>query len=501
MTSGTDVRYLCDGLTEDLISRLTALRGIRVLSFATITLASPQHQDPMEMAARLNARWLLQGTVAGDSAHRRVQVRLSEVGSHLVLWSLSFDLDLSRLVESQWLIVNQIADKLGLQLASRYHSPLDSAMRRKPQSVDAYLRARFQASRRDRKSLQTAVDLCNKALLAEPQSAEMLALLSELYTLSANYGLRIIENPGVHALDMATRAVDTDGQMPEAHIAMGLALRTSDFAKAVSSFRNALALHPANLVARHYLAHILVTQGRYSEAEKEERLALDIDPLHPISRAHLVRILVYSGKAEEAERELATLEQDHLSPLLSHSTNGWKFWCERKWQQAGDHLEIALRFDSANLFCREMYIDCLRRLGRFDEALKIVSSAESLDAISFVVLARISQVFADLKRTSEAMLFHQKAVSQLDSLAENWLNNRSAVYNYNRALVQLISSDVTSAKAHLQEAVENGFLHYAELQHRPDWHDILGTADCSRLRAIMKASTEANKHQDFIHSE
>ena len=497
LTAAADVQYLCDGFTEDLISRLTALRGIRVLSFTTLSLASSQHKDPIEMAARLDARWLLQGTVMGDSDCRRVQVRLSEVGSHLVLWSLSFDLDLSQLWESQWLIVNQIADKLGLQLASKYQSQPDRLGKRNPKSVDAYLRARFQTGRRDRKSLLNAFNLCTQALQADAQSAEILALLSEVYTLSANYGLQIIENPGVQALDMATRAVHIDEQLPESHIAMGLALRTSDFAKAAESYRRALSLHPANLVARHYLAHVLVNQGRYAEAEREERRALEIDPLYPISRAHLVRILVYTGQKRKAERQLANLEQDHLSPLLVHSTIGWILWCDRKWQDAIEHLQMALRIDPANLFCQEMHIDCLRRMHRFDEALKSVKADESLSAMSYVVLARISQVFSDLNRTSDARLFYEKAASQLESEAQNWLNNRSAVYYYNYALVQLLTGDATSAKTIIELAVDNGFLHYADLSMRPDWHDILGASYCSRLRKVVKARIGANTQFDF----
>lgn len=493
MTPSADVRYLCDGFTEDIISRLTSLQGIRVLSFTTISLASSQHRDPMEMAARLGARWLLQGTVVGDSDHRRVQVRMSEVGSHLVLWSLSFDLELSRLTEVQCHIVNQIADKLGLHLATQRQYVANHGRARSPQSIDAYLRARFQVGRRDRKSILNAVDICTQSLQAHPDSAENLALLSEVYTLSANYGLQIVEDPGVQALNMATRAVAIDEQLPEAHISMGLALRTSDFSKATESYRSALALQPANLVARHYLAHVLVNQGEYAEAEREERRALEIDPLYPISRAHLVRILFHSGRPREADRQLTLLEQDNLSPLLVHSTNGWILWCDRKWQQALEHLEIALRLDSANLFCQEMQIDCLRRLHRYDDALKSNNSAESTQPTSFVVLARISQVFSDLNRAGDAMLFYKKAVAQLETMAENWLNNRSAVYFYNCALVHLLSGNSPSAKKCMELAAQDGFLHYADLRTRPDWHDILGASFCSRLRRVMKARVEANR--------
>ena len=494
LTATSDAQYLCDGIAEDIISRLSCLQGIRTLSSLTMSLARQQAKDPILIARRLGAEWLLQGSIIGDVQSRKANIRLTQVSSQSVVWSMSFDLDLSRLLDTQARIADMVSEKLGLQFSQRHASFSDAGGRRSAQATDTYLRARFHAGRRDRQSMLRAIELCKSTIENDSHYVEAMALLSEAYTLCANYGFQTTAKPGVQAFELATRALAINGKVPEVHIAMGLALRTSDFARAAESFRGASALSPGCLIARHYLAHVLVTLGRYSEAAEEEQKALEIDPLYPISRAHLVRVLIYEGKQQEAAQHLQSLIQDNLSPALTHSTIGWKHWCANEWEAACEQLQVALGFDSANVFCQDMYMDCLRRLLRFDDALAFALSPEVTQIPSHILHARVAQVYIDLGDSNAARQAHGAALAQLELTTASWLNNRSAAYYYNLALIEAMSGAPDDAAKHLLLAAHDGYRHHAELVTRPDWKLTLGPTRVARLRKQMKLEIERSEH-------
>jgi tetratricopeptide (TPR) repeat protein len=83
------------------------------------------------------------------------------------------------------------------------------------------------------------------------------------------------------ARDTARRALDIDGSLYEAHLALGETQRMLDFdwAGAETSYLKALALNPSSESAHRAYALLLSALGRHREAVRESDRAIELDPL------------------------------------------------------------------------------------------------------------------------------------------------------------------------------------------------------------------------------
>ncbi len=471
-TESGSYQYLCDGIGEDVIMRLAESSRVKVVSAHAVALLRQQGAAPAEIAARLNAGWLLEGSLRGDGMQFRLNVRLIETITQAIQWAQSFDFESKNLFRTQQLLAQQISRGLGIQLAIGRRTGEAAGQTKNSTALDLYFRARHQTTRRDRESMERAIALYDAAIGHDPTFVRAWARLSEVYTLCANYGYAVCERPGQKAHELAERAVMLDESVPEAQVAMGLSLRTSDFAKSADRFRLALALFPSNVEAHHYLAHLLVTMGDYPGAEAEDIKALGIDPLYVMARAHLVRILIFQGRRQDAMQHLLILEQDKLSPGLVHSTKGWISWCDHQWRAAIAELEQAMALNANNVFDADICADCYRRLGELQRAKEIIEHAIKKDETSHLLTARLSQICSQSGLASEARRLSTDARTLLDSQAGYWLEPRSAVYYYNLAWIQAVTGEVDAAVESLESAFALGYRHYVEISLRPDWETV-----------------------------
>jgi transcriptional activator of cad operon len=106
--------YFADGLTEELIHRLSKLPGFAVPS-PTASYYYKDKQVPVaEIAARLNVRYLLDGSLRESGDELRISARLVRASDGVVIWSENYDRPRSDRVKIQ----DDIADKVATALSA-----------------------------------------------------------------------------------------------------------------------------------------------------------------------------------------------------------------------------------------------------------------------------------------------------------------------------------------------------------------------------------------------
>ena len=128
--------------------------------------------------------------------------------------------------------------------------------------------------------IATAKSYYHRAIELDPDHAPTYAALSRVYSLIAQYGY----GPVALALDsarlMATKAVARDGELPDAHTALALALADAgDADGAERAFIRAIGLDVEYADAHYWYSIFLLAQGRVREARREAELATRYDPL------------------------------------------------------------------------------------------------------------------------------------------------------------------------------------------------------------------------------
>ena len=128
--------YFADGITENLTTRLSRLRGSFVIARNTAFTFKGKNVDAREIGKELGVRYILEGSVQRDQSQVRVNAQLidAENGGHL--WADRFDGRLADLFQMQDQIVASLAGQLRAELIADQAQRAQRASN--PDSMDLY---------------------------------------------------------------------------------------------------------------------------------------------------------------------------------------------------------------------------------------------------------------------------------------------------------------------------------------------------------------------------
>jgi serine/threonine-protein kinase len=298
--------YLADGLAEDLTDALARLGTLRVVSRTSAFLFKDKDIDVRDIGARLNARFVIEGSVRREGDRLKVSAQLVRTDDGYHVWSRSFERDMRDVLAVQEEIARAVVDGVEGRLATPASGP--GAHMPTAAAFDLYLQA-VHAAQTD---LAAAERLLRASIAADPTYARPYIALARVYLESDIYGLR----PTPELVGKANAAVHTalqlDDGSAEAHSILGslLARHEYQWEAAEREMRRALELDPNNAAAHNdYAQNVLALQERWQEAQAETRRALDLDPLSPTVGAGAAFLLYlqrdYTGASKAFEKGAA----------------------------------------------------------------------------------------------------------------------------------------------------------------------------------------------------
>jgi serine/threonine-protein kinase len=366
--------YFCDGMTEELISALGMLEGIRVAAHTSTFQLKGQGLSIRQIGERLGVDAVVEGSVRKAGDRLRVTAQLVNVSDGYHLWSERFDRRLDDVFAVQDEIASAIVGKLKGRLTVAPTSPIARRAPVTPDVYELYLKGRYYFARRYQGLLQPAVDCFRRATELDPEFAPAHAGLADALSLTGWFGYRLHREVAGPARQAAERAVMLDEALPEAHHALAMFHMWLDWDWEVieREFRRALALNP-NLPLTHvYLALASTTTDHSDEVLREIELGLALDPLSPFLfylasvSCNLIRdydrALSYAGKGIE-------LEPDSVFGL--HAL-GWATYMVGRYQEAIDTLTRCVTVARRMPYFLMFLGDALARAGRRAEAAEVV---------------------------------------------------------------------------------------------------------------------------------
>src|SRR5687767_4077201 len=144
MSADSGFQYLSDGITEELLTALTRVRGLRVAARTSSFQFRDRGGDVREIGRRLNVAAIVDGSVRVSGNRLRITAQLIETRTGYHIWSNQFDRTESDLFTVQENIAQSVASALHVQLARRSGESLLNAGTRSTQAHDWYLRGRFE---------------------------------------------------------------------------------------------------------------------------------------------------------------------------------------------------------------------------------------------------------------------------------------------------------------------------------------------------------------------
>jgi serine/threonine-protein kinase len=292
-----DSQYFADGLTDELISSLSAISGLEVRSRTSSFAVQEKPRNIHLIAKELDVDYILEGSVTRATEHVRIDVRLIRVRDDVAVWLATFDRPLADVIAVQDDISRGIVNNLRLHLGRRqrqYEISVDA--------YDLYLRGRA-LSQQNHPLLFQSIPYFQKAITADPSFAPAYAALASMYAFrSVQFALDHPDDELPRMRAAAETAIRLDPLLAEAHDALGMIhAHDSRWQQAEEDFRHSIELDPSRSATHFdFGTWLLWVLGRNEEAIQQLRLAQNADPLSPLVRIFLGFTLISAERYEEA---------------------------------------------------------------------------------------------------------------------------------------------------------------------------------------------------------
>jgi len=337
--------YIADGMTEELIGRLSHIDSLRVISRTSAMHFKNTQLSVPEIAKTLGVDAIVEGSVAREGSHIRVHAQLIRGATDEHIWAEEYQREYRSILGLQDEVARSIAARIERSLTPQGPASLAPASAVGPEAYEDYLKGRYYFNQRTEDALNKSITNFQQAIAREPNYALAYCGLADSYALLGFRGSFPSKEALSQAKAAAVKAIALDDTLAEPHASLAFIAETHewDWATAEREYKRALELNPGDARTHHWYAGYLMYVGRFDEGIAEAKRARELDPLSlPVNNALAGRLLV-AGRVDEAlDQVRKTLEMDpHFAP--AHQTLGWAYLNQGYGLHPGPRLRLCGR--------------------------------------------------------------------------------------------------------------------------------------------------------------
>jgi non-specific serine/threonine protein kinase len=383
LSGAKEDEYLRDGITEDVITELSKIRGLNIFSRPTVLAFRDKPVTPAQVGQQLGAAYVLTGTLRRSGARLRINAQLVDTHTDFPLWSERFDREMKDVFEVQDEMARKIAEALRVTLSPEELEALAVKPTENLQAYDLYLRGKRYARRQTRQDLEFALQMFENAVAIDSSFALAYAACANACAMFyCNYSRDQVWVE--RAREASGKAVALRWDLPEVQVSQAWVLYAAELHdEAVRMVKKAIERKRDCEGAYYLLCRALFAAGRYQEVLDVAEAAIeasgeDYNVYVPILNC-LGAMGKEEGKRNMTQRRIAAFE-NHLKQVPEDA-----------------RARILLGSDYAYL-------------GRSDDALRELNLAVTLRANEASILYNAACLYCKLNRKPDA----------LDALHKSW---------------------------------------------------------------------------------
>jgi len=367
LSAQKDLGYLCEGLADELITRLIGVEGLKIPARASSFLL--RGKGPQEVGQKLAVDAVLDGTLLKTDQRIHVNLQVTDARNGYGLWSGKFEGDKEGLFNLRDEITLKILESLEVRLLREARAKVVKNYTLNPEAYKLYLQGRYFWNKRGTENVKKAIDYFSQAITLDPNFALAYAGLADSYAVLPQYGEAQWSDLSSKAKEAALKALALDGSLAEAHVALASVYSLErDYAAAENGFRCALELDPNYPTGHHWYSNLLGSMGRMDESLAEMTRALELDPLS----------------------------------LIIHVALTWLYLDRREFDRALGQARKAVELDPNFVYSRHMLGICLRLKGMLKEATAELEKAREFFGSSPEGLGQLGMAYALSGETAKA---------------------------------------------------------------------------------------------------
>lgn len=444
----SSVGYVADGLGEALSAKLFQLKELHVASPEAARKIDPKMPLP-QIAKKLGANMIVQGTVQGTPDQLRITVMLQNVAQNKTVSDEEFSGVPGDLLAIEDKIYAKLATSLEANTSDAEVAAASAHPTENTDAYDLYLRGRNALRGQvDTKTFQTAIDYFNQALKKDPNFA--LA-----YTGLANASLRMYsvkKDPAwsEKAVAAARRAVDLNDKLPEAHLTLGTVyMSTGQNSQGIAELKRGQELAPNSDEAYRRLGNAFAAIGQKDLAIEALEKAVEINPYFWMNENSLGQAYFSFGdypRALKAFQQVVQLEPENASGYLNI---GSSYVHMGKYEDSIGAFQksIELRPDPQTY---SSLATSLFFLKRYAEAVPMFEKAVEMNPSDQGLVGNLADGYRWAGQQDKAKETYLKAIALCNK--ELQVNPRSSDLLGQMALYYAKAGDLTKARELLQRA-------------------------------------------------
>jgi TolB-like protein/tetratricopeptide (TPR) repeat protein len=408
--------YFVDGMTEELITNLGKIDGLRVISHTSVRRYKGTKRPVPEIARELNVDAIVEGMVLRSGNQVRITANLIHAPTDRHIWAESYERGLGNVLTLQSELARAIGKEIRRNLKPSEQAPLSSTPAVNPEAYDAYLKGGSILENWTEESAHLAVKYFERALDLDPAFAPAYAGLAETYIFLGRFGYVSPNESYAKARELANKALARDPKSVEAYTSLcGIATYYDwDWPAADATCRRAVELNPNHGSAHHAYAHYLVATGQFSAALQESLLYLRLDPLSPAANTHLAMQYDMARQFDLAVKQARrAVELDPNFPD-AHGELTWAYLGMGRPKEAVSAARQAVNVSKG----KAIYLRTLGRAyadaGMRSDAAKVLGEIRELSHRQFVEAMPMAIIHIGLGHKDEAIKLLEKAEQEHD---------------------------------------------------------------------------------------
>ena len=268
ISSEKESDYFCAGITEDIITDVSKIKGIKVIPRTDVLIFRSKEINTSQIADALQVNYILEGSVRKAGNKMRINAQLLDVGNGSHVWAERFDRNVDDIFELQNEIAQKIFQALKVSLTETEKETLQANPTDNLKAYDFFMRGRELVNRRGKNYNEEAIQMFEKAVSMDSNFASAYAGLAEAYSYMYEW---------------------YDG-------------KTLWLEKSIECNQKALTLDPTSVEAKFGIAMVYFYQKRMHESKKELESIVEENPKFYPAYVRLGMISEFSNEIDSAIR-------------------------------------------------------------------------------------------------------------------------------------------------------------------------------------------------------
>ncbi len=404
--------YFADGMTEELITALSEIKGLRVIAKTSVNRYKGSSKSAKEIGSELQVPYVIEGSIRKAGNKIRIAAQLIDVESQETTWSGRYDRELDDVFAIQSDIARRVADSLRVTLMAGESARIERKDTKSLTAYAAYLKGRSLLQSRTERAIKDAKAQFEFAISHDPAFARAYSGMADIHILLGDYLFAPAPSSLEEAKTYIKKALELDPSLAEAHVSLAESLLYDfKFLESEEEFKRAIALNPSYATAHHWYANCLEQFGREQDAFAELILAEELDPLSSAITMSMIYACLDLGKYDEALQKVQKLSEiDPESPFVDEAYMVHHF-ARGEWEESMKYLNKMRNLDPTDPYLQadEAYIHAVT--GDTRESMRIVEDElKNAPETSGVKCTLMAFVFAGLDNLDQCFYWLEKAV-------------------------------------------------------------------------------------------